>query len=54
MADAMPADTRAKVLNGIDRLQTEALAPIVYAMRFLAAGFNKLSFRQGDAVVAGI
>ena len=52
LADTLPADTRDKVLDEVEKLQAEALAPMGHAMRFLASGYNELSFKRRDAVVA--
>ena len=54
IADTLPADTRARMIEEISRVQSEALAPIGRAMRFLASGFNDITFRRHDAVVTGI
>ena len=42
------------ILELVDSLQNEALAPVGHTMRYLAQGYNDLSFRRRDAVVAGI
>ena len=54
LADTLPADTRDKELDKVKKLQAEALAPIGHAMRFLAMGYNELSFKRHDAIVAAI
>ena len=54
IADTLPADTRAKMLEEFSKVQSEALAPIGHAMRFLASGFNDITFKRRDPVVTGI
>ena len=38
----------------VAKVQSEALAPIDHTLRFLASGFNDLSFQRRDAAVSGI
>ena len=54
IADTLPADTRARMLEEFSKVQSEALAPIGHAMRFLASGFNDITFKRRDPVVTGI
>ena len=54
IADSLPDDARARILEQVDSLQNEALAPVGHTMRYLAQVYNDLSFRRRDAVVAGI
>ena len=50
----LPFDTRARVLDVVSKVQSDALAPIGHTMRFLASSFNDIMFRHPDAVVADI
>ena len=54
IADTLPDNARTRILEQVDSLQTEALAPVRHTMIYLAQGYNELSFWRRDAVVAGI
>ena len=46
IAETLPDDARARILEQVDSLQNETLAPVGHTMRCLAQGYNDLSFRS--------
>ena len=54
IADTLPTETRNKLLDAVDMIQTDAVAPLGHSLRFLASGFNNISFRRRDLAVSGI
>ena len=52
--DTLLTETRNRLLDAVDMGQTDAVAPLGHSLRFLASGFNDISFRRRDLAISGI
>ena len=52
--DTLLTETRNRLLDAVDMVQTDAVAPLGHSLRFLASGFNDISFRRRDLAISGI
>ena len=47
-------NVRNQLLDAVDVMQTDAVAPLGHALRYLASGFNDISFKRRDLAAAQI
>ena len=54
IADTLPSDTRAQLLDAVDIIQSDAAAPLGHALRYLSCSFNELSFKRHEVAATTI
>ena len=47
-------EVRAKLMDAVDIIQTDAVAPLGHALRFLASGVNEITFKRRELAATSI